>query len=661
MGRNHVNVSKDHIERLAKTNPLAALEELIWNGLDSGSKIVEILLRMNDMGGVQNVEVVDHGSGILVDELEQAFGNLGESKKIKQKQTTDGRLLHGKEGKGRFKALSLCNNPVWETTFKDNGKYYRYQISITHTNPDYYDYTELKEVSTTKTGTRVVLGDIIQGARSLSEDGIVDRLIRRFALYLSNYPGIQIIYDGKPLRVDNIIGGRAVIPFEYPEGSENRLTVIEWKFKIENKSLYLCNESGFCRHEMSAGVQAPGIDYSAYISSPVIEKYYTEDAIIFEDMHEDLQKLIELSKDKLREYLRQRLAEEAGDVVAEWKELNIYPYEKETANPIEQAEREVFNIVAVRVNEQHPTFSKTDIDNKKLTLALIKQALETSPSNLATILREVVKLPKEDQNALAELLKRTTLSSIIRASAIVAQRLDTIQAFDHILFDRDWKKRLLERTQLHRLLVHELWIFGEDYTLDSDDESLTNVLKTHIKKLGASDLVPEVDVKTIGGKEGIPDLLLSRRFTYSRDQFENLVIELKRPTVVLGQPEITQIEDYAMTVAKDTRFNTQKYCWKFILLGNSLDEYAEDKTNQDGLPRNCTYKSKKGNVSVCVRNWADVLAEAKQRYEFFSQKLEIEAQQEHGMENWREKYPHLLGGRGASKKKDLEATVKAQS
>jgi len=48
MARYHVNVGKDHIQRLAKTNPLAALEELIWNALDSGSKRVETTLSKNE-------------------------------------------------------------------------------------------------------------------------------------------------------------------------------------------------------------------------------------------------------------------------------------------------------------------------------------------------------------------------------------------------------------------------------------------------------------------------------------------------------------------------------------------------------------------------------------------------------------------------------------
>jgi hypothetical protein len=656
MARKHVNVAKDHIDRLAKTSALSAVEEMIWNALDAGSRRVETQLQMNDMGGVQNIEIVDHGTGIAVGELEQAFGSLGESKKNKQRETGDGRRLHGREGRGRFKALSLANNPQWESIYKSDGKTYKYQISISSLDPEFYSYTEPAEVVGEDTGTTVRLNNITQGSRSLCVPDIIAQLTRRFALYLSNYPGIQIIYDGRVLAVEDIIERKRayVLPMPAADGAETTLTVIEWKFKLDSKNLHLCNESGFCRHEMAAGVNAPGIDYTAYLSSPVIERCYVDGQLPLEDLHDDLQKVIELAKEKLREHVRERLAEEAKDTVSEWQELEIYPYQKESTNPIEKAERQVFDIVALRVNEQHPTFKSADIENKKLGLALIRQALESNPSSLTKILKELVHLPKEEQDALADLLKRTPLTALIQAGSLVTQRLDTVQAFEHIIFDKDWKKKLLERTQLHRLLVHELWIFGEEYTLDNDDESLTEVLRKHVKKLGRGDLAPEVEVTTIQGVAGIPDLLMSRRFQYSGQQFENLVVELKRPSITIGQNEIGQLEEYATTVASDERFDTQKYIWRFVLAGNSLNEHAKAKSSQDGLPRGCSYKSKSGNVSVYIRCWAEILAEAKSRYEFFREKLQVEASKEYGIDYLQKHYAHLLTGRGASKKKDAE-------
>jgi hypothetical protein len=365
-------------------------------------------------------------------------------------------------------------------------------------------------------------------------------------------------------------------------------------------------------------------------------------------------------KDELRNYVRGRLAEQAQDVVREWKEQSIYPFtESEPSDPIAVAEREVFDIVAVQVNDQHPTFARSDVENKRLTLALIRQGLEANPSNLTKILHEVAALPEAEQAALAELLDRTSLSNIVRAGKIVADRLDTLQAFEHILFDPDWKKRLLERTQLHRLLVHELWIMGDEYALASDDDGLREVLKQHLSIMGRDQLAPNVDVKLIDGTDGIPDLMLYRRRQVDRDHFEHLIVELKRPSIALGQAETSQIEKYAFTVSKDARFDTDKCSWEFVLLGTSYDSIVGEKvSSSERLPEGCLHDGK--GLRIWVRRWADVIADARARHEFFRKKLEFAASHEHGLETLRQHYAHLIEGRGATKKAD-KATAKASS
>jgi hypothetical protein len=74
------------------------------------------------------------------------------------------------------------------------------------------------------------------------------------------------------------------------------------------------------------------------------------------------------------------------------------------------------------------------------------------------------------------------------------------------------KKVLLERAQLHRMLAEEAWIFGDEYTLSVDDESLTSVLHKHIKELGRDELAPDVteEVLRADGSRGIVDLMLSQ-------------------------------------------------------------------------------------------------------------------------------------------------------
>ena len=342
-------------------------------------------------------------------------------------------------------------------------------------------------------------------------------------------------------------------------------------------------------------------------------------------------------------------------MVEQWKAERIYPFEGDPAGTVATTERDVFDIVAVQVNDQHPTFASSDKETKKLTLALIRQALEANPTALSRVLRELLALSDDEQAAFADLLDRTTLSNVIRAGTIVADRLDTLQAFEHIIFDADWKARLLERTQLHRLLVHELWIMGEEYTLGADDDGLRALLAKHLSIMNREELAPEADVKLIDRKDGIPDLMLYRRRKVDRDRFEHLVIELKRPSITLGQEETSQIKKYAFTVAKDERFDTRKCSWEFVLLGNAYDDFVKEELSSPRLPEACLHEG--NGVRIWVRTWADVINDARSRLEFFRDQLAVEASHDRGIAALRAKYPHLFTARGASKKADLAATA----
>ncbi|MFH4242930.1 ATP-binding protein, partial [Acinetobacter baumannii] len=82
---------------------------------------------------------------------------------------------------------------------------------------------------------------------------------------------------------------------------------------------------------------------------------------------------------------------------------NIYPYSSETTNIVEQVERQVFNIVASTVSHNIDKFEKTSKENRKFQFRLLKQALETNPNSLQTIINEVLNLKPEEQDDLAEL------------------------------------------------------------------------------------------------------------------------------------------------------------------------------------------------------------------------------------------------------------------
>lgn len=660
MPQRKVQLGRDHANSLIGASPLSAVQELIWNALDAGGTRVEVVLRLNSLGSVDRLEVVDYGPGILPDELDRAFGAIGNSSKAERKVNPDGRAYHGRQGKGRFKALSLAPTVVWETVYRDGANLKTYRVTLRREAPDYFDPTEPTNAEDQRTGTRVILDGLDKGHQALAREDIREKLAEEFAAYLSSYPGVTLIWDGRPIRVEDLIERREElegIPAGQPGGPASIL-VIEWKFKPNAKRLHICDDRGFSFHEVPAGISGGGIEFTIYLRTPMAVKWSDSARFVTEELDEEIQATVNITKERVREYLRGRMAEDAGSIVQGWKDQAIYPYElDESLDPLAKAEREVFDIVAVQVNERHPTFEKTDPQNKRLTLALIKQALETNPSDLTKILREVVALSEDDQKALAELLERAPLANLIRAGRLVADRLDTIHAFEHILFDPNWKQRLLERTQLHRLLVHEIWMLGEEYMVGGDDDGLRDVLNKHLRILGREEMAPEVDVTLIDGKHGIPDLMLYRRRKVNRDTFEHLVVELKRPRDLLGQEETAQIRKYAFTVAKDERFNTPKCSWEFVLLGNDLDDFVVEETSSDKLPEGCLHDGK--GVRIWVRRWADVLNDARARYEFFRGQLEIEASHSKGLDALKKRYPHLFDGQGARKAKDLQLSSMA--
>ena len=112
-----------------------------------------------------------------------------------------------------------------------------------------------------------------------------------------------------------------------------------------------------------------------------------------------------------------------------------------------------------------PEFSTAPAQNKALHLRLLRQAIAKIPEELQLILDEVLKLPKRKQAELAQLLRDVSLSAIISAAKIVADRLKFLTGLEAILFDHDKKQRLKERSQLHRIIAQNCWLFGEEYNL----------------------------------------------------------------------------------------------------------------------------------------------------------------------------------------------------
>lgn len=650
----HVDAKPDHLASLARGKPVTALTELIWNALDADADWVRVGVLENDLGNPVAIEVVDNGVGITFDEAERAFGSLGGSWKREQRVTArSSKKMHGRNGKGRFKAFALGHDAEWDSVYVDGDDALR-QVIIKGRSDRLQDFEigKVKRAPATRSrGTRVRIDNMPEPFGILSSEGSAGRqLAETFALYLRNYPATEIIYRGERIDPASVQKSHDSLPlpsFFAVDGSKVTavLDIVEWSFVKKERRICLCDSEGFALHEVEASIR-PGTEFNftAYIRSEYIAKLNHENVLALDELDPDLRRLTDSARAALRAHFRRRKAEAASELVQQWKDEGVYPFAGDATDSLEMARREVFDICALNVHQYLDSFREGQPKDRQFTLRMLKTALDENPESLKRILSDVLELPKEKQTELADLLQYTTLSSIIEASKMVADRLQFLVGFQELLFQPESKKSLRERSQLHRMLENETWLFGEEYLLTSSDENLNTVLQKHLAKLrppAKGKRRKEAPVLRDDGTQAVIDLMLAREVpAYAQTRREFLVVELKRPSQKIDLDVQAQIQSYALAVASDERFDSQNTHWTFIAISNEMSPEAARTVRQQGKPYGFFHQE--DNLRIGLATWAEVLGASKARLEAFRSKLDYTATKDQGVALLHSKYARYL-------------------
>ena len=641
-----VEVQGDHLEKLTHARPIHALAELIWNSLDADATTVDVETISNDMG-MQSVIVRDNGHGIPYGDVPHLFGRLGGSWKTKAARSkTKSRMLHGREGRGRFKALALGRVVDWFVVSGEAEHTHQYTITILKDNLIDVRVSDLSDTSRNQTGVEVRVAELHHNFLSFERESAVQELSEIFALYLSDYSDVSISINSDTLNPSTAISSQQrfnLKPLE-EDGTtyDIDLDLIEWNTSTD-RVVYLCSEDGFPFHRHQPRFHTPGFQFSAYIRSKYISKLQQEGVLDLAEMQPTLQVVYDEVQEQIKAYFKAREAETARSEIEQWKADQVYPYSDEPQSPVEQAERQVFDIVALNVNRLLPDFSESGRKTKAFQLRMLRQAIESGPEELQLILKEVLDLPERKQKELAKLLEEASLANIISASKLVADRLKFLNGIETLLFDPEHKTRLKERSQLHRIIAdNNTWLFGEEYNLTVDDQSLTEVLRKHQEIIG-KDTVIDRPVLRLDGTKGIVDLMLSRAVPQSRQgEREHLIVELKRPTVKIGSKEISQVKQYAFAIAEDERFESLTTRWTFWVISNAFDPTGKHEAGQSDRPFGQVYKT--DNIVIWCKTWAEVLEAAKSRVRFFEDSLKANIDKESSLRFLRETYNRYLSG-----------------
>ncbi|QXJ23987.1 ATP-binding protein [Actinomadura graeca] len=629
----HIEARPDHLLRLARLkDPLGAVAEMIWNALDAEACNIVVDVEVNELGGVEYVSVDDDGHGMPHASCGDYFGRLGGSWKSTAKVSPKLRRgLHGRSGQGRLQAFALGEQIRWVTTALNAvGRRERTTISGTIDSPADFTVSEPETVDDgVPTGTKVEASAPAGFAGRLTESGTRDQLTSVFAPFLTAAPDVTITYMGQALDPSTVWVHTAEYQVACPNGKVEGppgpvLRIIEWPQDV-GRALALCDSHGVVLAELPAGIQAPGYHFTAYLMWDGFSD--RRDTLEIAEMDDDLAGLVNAARDALKKHFRERDRERRARLIQEWKNEDVYPYRREPSEPAEAVERQLFDEVATTVARRLPKA----VQNRRTTLRLLREIVAHDPSGLYPVLDELFRLPQSEQDDLRRLLQRTSLSDIIRATTEVSARLDFIAALKQMVFDPKTSRTVKERSELHKILERETWVFGDAYALMVSDRSLDTVLQRHLQALGRHPVPEQVSpVLREDGRKGIVDLLLGRAVRGSSGR-EHLVVELKAPTVKVGQAEVGQIKSYAEAVVSDHQFADTGVKWDFWVISTAMDNVVRRDATAPNRPPGCIAEWE-GGVRIWARTWGEIIDDCEERLYFYRERLNHDPATDHAVD-----------------------------
>ena len=374
-----VQAKADYIASLAHASPLAAVEELVWNALDADAREVKVDVIQNALGAVEAIRVTDDGAGVDVDRIDATFGGLGGSWK-KERATTIGlrRRLHGRHGRGRFKAFALGTHVEWRTTRADiaggaegASPVKSHVISGDLQEPGVFRIEETEPGFAS--GTEVYVTNVRPTADSLTNaDTVVPLLAAKFALYLKAYPNVRIYFSGLP--VTPVIVRKAVTDYrlQLPSGAEAKMEVIEWRRRfVGSGRIVFCGKDGFALHEQPAGVRT-GMPFcfTAYVVSPRFAELNAENMLVMDELNPETRAYLDAARKTLRDHFRVRAAEADASRVEEWIREGSYPFAKDDASE----ERKRFDAAVDDMRSHLDGFDAFPARARKYLFGLLKSA-----------------------------------------------------------------------------------------------------------------------------------------------------------------------------------------------------------------------------------------------------------------------------------------------
>ncbi len=407
-----VTVEKDHISKLTHVSPINALSELIWNGLDADATSLALTIAGTPLGA-SSIELSDNGHGISYNDAITLFGTLGGSWKRDKKQTDNRhRILHGREGQGRFRSFAIGSLVTWKSVYLSEGKRYSFSITGTLEEINRFTLTDLEIVSEeTPTGVTVTIENITKHAGFFDPASIRSKLTAIFGLYLQCYQNTEITVAGVKLNPKDLIvrqSNKKLKAISYEENSHLfSMELVEWSAD-SGQEIYFCNAGGYplSRYEHSGLKIDSGKSFSVYLKSSFFETLNSRGLLQIAGMVPELNDSVALAIKKVKQLFASKEKKEQDTEIQKWVDEKIYPYTDEAVLLWQKSERRIFDTVAHQMSVRLPELKKSPRSVREFHFNLLKDIIEKSPEAVPSIFNPLLKINSEEAERLEQQVNR---------------------------------------------------------------------------------------------------------------------------------------------------------------------------------------------------------------------------------------------------------------
>ncbi|SRX53898.1 ATP-binding protein [Aequorivita sp. CIP111184] len=643
----NTRVIKDLLTKYKDT--FQAFRELINNSLQAKAKNIEINIEYvneaNIKAPIKSIEIKDDGFGVPYSEFENRVLEIGTTVKPSG------------QGIGRFSSLQIGELMHIDTVGYDSEEK---QFSQTKFSIDTLDFNDAQlEDTEFKVDYEYLDGEHNPYYKVTIEQlhhNKQEKLAKRNRIH-ENFlkPNInQAIFEHYPFEifhdtVNFIINGKTLKRehFVIDKPSKKSIEYTDKKGKTHNLNFYFYNINSTLNKVKvffqtdNAGLKSVAHEYTyssdwytpdlgtwfIYIESPMLNTDLFRNLDLETLGEAEINNLKNTIKDTVNDFFKAK-NKRFDKFLKDLEKDRYYPYQN-NEHPASKSQEVLFKKVAYLLEDEHKLIQKDD-KIRNFLYPLLDKAIGNG--NIEYIFKKVLKLSEESLEKFHNLLEKTDLEDVVHFASVVAEKTEFLE-FLHELTYGEISKHIKERSQLHKIVEDQLWLFGENYNGTPklwSDKKIGNILKElrekyfEYKPTNEDENLIELDER---GLNDITDLFFFNEKITDSNEKEIMVVELKSPKCAISKKELNQIDEYAFTIEQHSGLPNEKVKYKLILISSRLTKYAKSQVNSRRLnsPDNPFLYDRKTekNIEVYVMEWSELIEQNNRKLSYLANKLNI--------------------------------------